>query len=77
MKNIESDAMQILAEVVMDENKGDVIKSFKDIKTIDDLLGILKAKSLLNFSKGRKSKVEMRFNEIFRERLFIASKERH
>ena len=77
MKNIESDAMQILAEVCMDENKGDVIKSFKDIKTIDDLLGILKAKSLLNFSKGRKSKVEMRFNEIFRERLFIASKERH
>lgn len=34
MKNIESDAMQILAEICMDENKGDVIKSFKDIKTI-------------------------------------------
>lgn len=77
MKNIESDAMQILAEICMDENKGDVIKSFKDIKTIDDLLGILKAKSLINFSKGRKSKVEMRFNDIFRERLFMASKERH
>ena len=76
MKNIKSDAMPILAEVCMEENEGDVMRSFKDIKAIDDLLGIVKAKSLLNFSRGRKSKAEKRFNEIFRARLLAASEER-
>jgi len=68
--------MSILAEVSMEENDGDVVQSFKDIKAIDDLLGILRAKSLLNHSKGRKSNVEKRFNEIFRARLLAASEER-
>lgn len=76
MRNIKSDAMSILAEVSMEENDGDVVQSFKDIKAIDDLLGILRAKSLLNHSKGRKSNVEKRFNEIFRARLLAASEER-
>ena len=76
MRNIKSDAMPILAEIVMEENEGDVVQSFKDIKAIDDLLGILRAKSLLNHSKGRKSNVEKRFNEIFRARLLAASEER-
>ena len=38
MRNIKTDAMQILAEVSMKENDGDVVQSFKDIKEIDDLL---------------------------------------
>lgn len=76
MRNIKPDAMPILAEVSMEENDGDVVQSFKDIKAIDDLLGILRAKSLLNHSKGRKSNVEKRFNEVFRARLLAASEER-
>lgn len=76
MQNIKSDAMPILAEVCMEENDGDVVQSFKEIKEIDDLLGIVKAKSLLNLSRGRKSKSEHRFNEIFRARLLAASEER-
>ena len=64
MKHIKNDAMQILAEVSMEVNDCDVIQSFKDIKVIDDLLGILKAKSLINHSKGRRSNVEKRINEM-------------
>ena len=77
MKHIKQDALPILAEVCMEENEGDVVQSFKDIKTIDDLLGIVKAKSLINLSKGRKSKVEKRFNDIFRARVLAAAEERH
>ena len=77
MKNIQPDAMRILAEVSMEQNDGDVVQSFKDVKEIDDLLGIVKAKSLINHSKGRKSNVEKRFNEIFRARLLARSIERH
>lgn len=77
MKHIKKDALPILAEVCMEENEGDVVQSFKDIKTIDDLLGIVKAKSLINLSKGRKSKNERRFNEIFRARVLAASEERN
>ena len=77
MRHIKQDALQILAEVSMEENEGDVVQSFKDIKVIDDLLGIVKAKSLINFSKGRKSKVEKRFNEIFRARVLAAAEERN
>ena len=68
--------MQILAEVSMEVNDGDAIQSFKDIKVIDDLLGIVKVKSLINHAKGRKSKNEKRFDEIFRARLLEASKDR-
>ena len=77
MKHLKKDALPILAEVCMEENEGDVVQSFKDIKTIDDLLGIVKAKSLINLSKGRKSKNERRFNEIFRARVLAASEERN
>ena len=76
MKNIKSDALPIFAEASMEVNDGDVLQSFKDIKTIDDLLGILRAKSLINHSKGRRSKVEKRFNEVFRARIASAAEER-
>lgn len=76
MRNIRSDAMRILAEVSMEENDGDVAQSFKDIMEIDDLLGILKAKSLINYSKGRKTNVEKRFNEVFRARLLVGAENR-
>lgn len=76
MKHIKKDALPILAEVCMEENEGDVVQSFKDIKTIDDLLGIVKAKSLINLSKGRKPKVEKRFSDIFRARVLAAAEER-
>ena len=69
--------MPILAEICMEENDGDVVQSFKDIKVIDDLLGIVKAKSLINLSKGRKTKVEKRFDDIFRARLLAAAMERN
>lgn len=65
--------MRILAEVSMEVNDGDVVQSFKDVKEIDDLLGILKAKSLLNHSKGRKTNVEKRFNEVFRARILAGA----
>lgn len=69
MKHIKSDAMPILAEVCMEQNDGDVVQSFKDIKEIDDLLGIVKAKSLINHTKGRRSNKEKRFDEVFRARI--------
>ena len=77
MRHIKQDALPIFAEVCMEENEGDVVQSFKDIKTIDDLLGIVKAKSLINLSKGRKSKVEKRFSDIFRARVLAAAEERN
>lgn len=76
MRNIKPDAMRILAEVSMEENDGDVVQSFKDIREIDDLLCILKAKSLINHSKGRRSNVEKRFNEVFQARLLAGANER-
>jgi hypothetical protein len=76
MRNIKSDALQILAEVCMEENNGDVVQSFKDIKEIDDLMGIIKAKSLINHSKGRKSNREKRFDEIFRARILAGANDR-
>lgn len=76
MRHIKRDALPILAEVCMDENEGDVVQSFKDVKVIDDLLGIVKAKSLINHSKGRKSNVEKRFDEVFRARILAAAEER-
>ena len=76
MRNIKSDALQIFAEVCMEENNGDVVQSFKDIKEIDDLMGIIKAKSLINHSKGRKSNREKRFDEIFRARILAGANDR-
>ena len=76
MKNIKPDAMPILSEVCMEESDGDVVQSFKEIKLIDDLMGILKLKNLLNHSKGRKSNREKRFDEIFKARLLEGASER-
>ncbi len=76
MKHIKPDAMPILAEVCMEENDGDVLKSFREIKLIDDLLGIVKAKSLINHTKGRKTNREKRFNEIFRARILASVEQR-
>ena len=76
MRNIKPDAMRFLAEVSMEENDGDVVQSFKDIKEIDDLLGIVKAKSLINHSKGRRTNLEKRFNEVFRARLLAGATDR-
>ena len=76
MKHIKSDAMPILAEVCMEQNDGDVVQSFKDIKEIDDLMGIVKAKSLINHSKGRKSNREKRFDEVFRARVAMGAEDR-
>lgn len=76
MRNIKPDAMPILAEVCMEESDGDVVQSFKEIKLIDDLMGILKLKNLLNHSKGRKSNREKRFDEIFKARLLEGARER-
>ena len=76
MKHIKSDAMPILAEICMEQNDGDVVQSFKDIKEIDDLLGIVKAKSLINHTKGRRSNREKRFDEVFRARIAAGAEER-
>ena len=76
MKHIKSDAMQIFAEVCMEQNDSDVVQSFKDIKVIDDLLGIVKAKSLINHAKGRRSNKEKRFDEVFRARIAAAAEDR-
>ena len=76
MKHIKSDAMRIFAEVCMEQNDGDVIQSFKDIKVINDLMGIVKAKSLINHSKGRKSNREKRFDDVFRARIAAGAEDR-
>lgn len=68
--------MRILAEVCMEQNDGNVAQSFKDVNLIDDLLGLVKAKSLINHSKGRKSNKEKRFDEVFRARIAIGAEER-
>lgn len=69
MKVIDSFALPILVEASMEVNCDDVQKSFNQIRLIDDLLLILKSKSLINGSRGRKSNKERRFNDIFRGRL--------
>lgn len=76
MKNISHDAMPILAEVCMEINNGDVLQSYEDVKLIDDLVGIIRAKSLINHTKGRKSNREKRFTEIFKARIFNAAQNR-
>lgn len=76
MENIKSDAMPIFAEVCMEVNDGDVVQSLKDIRLIDDLMGIIRAKSLINHSKGRKSNREKRFDQVFRARIAAAAEDR-
>lgn len=68
--------MQILAEVCMEQNDGDVVQSFKEIKEIDELLGIVKAKTLINNTRGRRSNKEKRFHEVFRARIAAAAEDR-
>lgn len=72
MKHIKRDAMPILAKVSMELNNGNVEQSFKDIKLLDELLGIMKLKSIINHSKGRKTNKEKRFDDIFRARILEA-----
>ena len=76
MKHIKLDAMQILAEICMEQNEGNVVQSYKDIKVIDDLMGIVKAKSLIKHTRGRKSNRERRFSEIFKARIAVAAEDR-
>lgn len=76
MKHIKLDAMQILAEICMEQNEGNVVQSYKDIKVIDDLMGIVKAKSLINHTRGRKSNRERRFSEIFKACIAVAAEDR-
>lgn len=77
MKYIKKDAMQILAEVSMEQNDGDVVQSYNDIKLIDDLMCILSAKSLINHTKGRRPNKEKRFDEVFRHRLMVSAELRN
>ena len=69
MKHINTDAMLVLAEICMEKNEGDAVQSYNDIKEIDDLLGILKAKTLINHTKGRRPNREKRYNDVFRARI--------
>lgn len=74
MRNIKPDALKTLAEICIEED--DAQGAFKTIKEIDDLLGILRHKNLINHTKGRRTNVEKRFDAIFRERIFLGSQER-
>lgn len=77
MRNIKNDAKRILAEVSMEMNDGDMVQSFNDIKEIDDLLGVVKLKSLINHSKGRRPNTEKRFDEVIKARLLLGASDRH
>ena len=48
MNNIRNDELLTLTEVCFEENGGDFKKTAHDIKTIDLMLGVMKAKSLIN-----------------------------
>ena len=48
MNNIRPDELLTLLEVSLDENGGDIKQAAHDIKTIDLMLGVMKAKSLIN-----------------------------
>lgn len=76
MKHVKNDALQILAKVCMEVNNGDVLRSFQDIKCIDDLLGIVKSKSLITHTRGRKSAREKSYNDIFHARLLAYHNEK-
>ena len=54
IKNIKNNEFPILAEVVLEENDGDIAKSAQDIRKIDLMLGVMKQKTLL--LSGRRTK---------------------
>ena len=61
IKNIKDHEFPILAEVVLEENDGDIAKSAQDIRKIDLMLGVMKQKTLLlsgrRTRKGRLRKI--------------------
>lgn len=56
MNTIKPNELPILAEVVMDENGGDVEKSLREIRAIDRMLTIVRSKTLVNCAMGRTGK---------------------
>lgn len=54
IRNIKGNEFPVLAEVVLEENDGDITKSAKDIRKIDLMLGVMKQKTLL--LSGRRTK---------------------
>ena len=54
IRNIKSNEFPVLAEVVLEENDGDIAKSAQDIRKIDLMLGVMKQKTLL--LSGRRTK---------------------
>ena len=61
IRNIKGNEFPVLAEVVLEENDGDIAKSAKDIRKIDLMLGVMKQKTLLlsgrRTRKGRLRKI--------------------
>lgn len=54
MTNIKDDELLTLLDVCQEENGGDFKKTAHDIKTIDLMLGVMKAKSLINRRSRKK-----------------------
>ncbi len=54
IRNITNQEFPVLAEVVLEENDGDITKSAQDIRKIDLMLGVMKQKTLL--LSGRRTK---------------------
>ena len=44
IRNIKGNEFPVLAEVVLEENEGDIAKSAQDIRKIDLMLGVMKQK---------------------------------
>ena len=61
IRNIKGNEFPVLAEVVLEENEGDIAKSAQDIRKIDLMLGVMKQKTLLlsgrRTRKGRLRKI--------------------
>lgn len=61
IRNIKGNEFPVLAEVVLEENDGDIAKSAHDIRKIDLMLGVMKQKTLLlsgrRTKKGRMRKI--------------------
>lgn len=54
IRNIKGNEFPVLAEVVLEENDGDIAKSAQDIRKIDLMLGVMKQKTIL--LSGRRTK---------------------
>ena len=54
IRNIKGNEFPVLAEVVLEENEGDIAKSAQDIRKIDLMLGVMKQKTIL--LSGRRTK---------------------